>query len=521
MERKTKTRGLRAALFSAGMVLAALGLPAAAQEGTTLTTVLPAGPTTIDPPATVTGDFFPMITMMAEALTTFDSTGALVPALATEWSSSADGLTWTFRLREGVTFHDGTPFNAEAVKFSLERLLSPDTTNTRPGTLGAIAAVNAVDDLTVDIVLSRPFAALPAALSLPNAAILSPASVTAAPNTMALVTEPVGTGPYMLESFSSGDELALVRNDAYWGEAPYYERQVYLAVPEEGSRLALLRSGEADVISQPPVSELPALINDPSVAVTFTPTSYMIQMVINTASDSEPRLADPAVRRALNHAIDRQTIIDRILFGAGQMPQSPLAASVFGACPAGDFSYDPDLARQMLADAGASDLKVELIAPSGRYMQGPMVAQAVAGFLRDVGVEATMGNPTDWATYMSIIYVPKGEAEHDLGLLGFGASYNDPSQALSLFQGANIPPNGFNAAAYENAEVDRLMGEALAATDPAARADLYCQVQQILVEDAPSLWLYVQSSPIITSADVTGIDAVNLWFVTTYAHPAG
>jgi len=193
---------------------------------------------------------------------------------------------------------------------------------------------------------------------------------------------------------------------------------------------------------------------------------------------------------------------------------------VFGACPAGDFSYDPDQARALLAEAGASDLKVEIIAPSGRYMQGPMVAQAVAGFLRDVGVEATMGNPTDWATYMSVIYVPPAEADHDMGLLGFGASYNDPSQALSLFQSANIPPNGFNASFYQNAEVDRLMGAALEDPDPAVRADLYCQVQQILVEDTPSLWLYVQSAPIITKAEVEGIAAVNLWFVTTYAHPA-
>lgn len=518
MERKKLTRGLRAALLSAGLLLAA-GM-AVAQDRTTLTTVLPAGPTTIDPPATVTGDFFPMITMMTEALTTFDSTGALVPSLATEWSSGEDGLHWTFKLREGVTFSDGTPFNAEAVKFSLERMLSPDTTNTRPGTLAAIGEVKVVDNLTVDIVLTRPFAALPAALSLPNAAILSPTSVITAPNTMALVTKPVGTGPYKLESFSSGDELVLVRNDAYWGKAPYYERQVYLAVPEEGSRLALLRSGEADIISQPPVSELPALIKDPEVAVTFTPTSYMIQMVINTASESEPRLQDPAVRRALSHAIDRQMIIDRILFGAGQMPQSPLAASVFGACPAGDFSFDPELARKLLAEAGAEDLKVQLIAPSGRYMQGPLVAQAVAGFLREVGVEATMGNPTDWATYMSILYVPRGEAKHDMGLLGFGASFNDPSQALSLFQGTNIPPAGFNAAGYQNPEIDKLMTDALVAADPAVRADLYCKVQQILVQDSPSLWLYVQSAPIISSVEVTGIDAINLWFVTTYAHPA-
>lgn len=375
--RSTRT-GLRTALLSAGLVLAASGLtPAAAAEGL-LTTVLPSGPTTIDPPATLTGDFFPLITMMAESLTAFDPSGALVPALATEWSSSADGLHWTFKLREGVSFHDETPFDAEAVKFSLDRLLSPDTTNTRPGTLSAISEVRVIDDMTVELVLSRPFAALPAALSLPNAAILSPTSVTTAPNTMAHVTTPVGTGPYELAKFSPNSELEFVRNDAYWGEKPYYERQLYLSVPEEGSRLALLRAGDADIIAQPPVSELPALLNDPERSVIFTPTSYMIQMIINTTSDHEPRLQDAAVRRALSYAIDRQTIIDRILFGAGKVPESPLAATVTGACPAGDFSYDPDKARQLLAEAGAEDLSVKIIAPSGRYLQGPLVAQAVA-----------------------------------------------------------------------------------------------------------------------------------------------
>ncbi|MCB1387624.1 MAG: hypothetical protein KDK12_00475 [Rhodobacteraceae bacterium] len=512
---------LRASLLSAGLILAAFGHAAIAADGTTLTTVLPSGPTTIDPPATLTGDFFPLINMMVESLTKFDSSGALVPSLATEWSSSADGLVWTFSLRDGVSFTDGTPFNAEAVKFSLDRLLSSGTTNTRPGTLAAISAVDVIDDLTVRLTLSRPFAALPAALSLPNAAILSPTSVTTAPNTMALVTAPVGTGPYQLDHFSAGDELGFIRNDNYWGDAPYYERQVYLAVPEEGSRLALLRSGEADIIAQPPVSEIPTLLNDPEVTVTFTPTSYMIQMIINTVDANETRLQDPAVRRALSYAIDRRTIIDRVLFGAGVMPQSPLAASVFGACPAGDFSYDPDRARQLLADAGASDLNVQVIAPSGRYLQAPIVAQAVAGYLRDVGVNATMGNAIDWATYVSTVYRAPSEAgDRDLALLGFGASYNDPSQALSLFQGSNIPPNGFNASYFDDARVNDLMSQALVNPDQDARADLYCQVQQALVEQAPSIWLYAQSAPIITSAEVTGIDAINLWFVTTYAHPA-
>ncbi|WP_173933811.1 hypothetical protein [Chelativorans sp. Marseille-P2723] len=164
------------------------------------------------------------------------------------------------------------------------------------------------------------------------------------------------------------------------------------------------------------------------------------------------------------------------------------------------------------------DLKVDIIAPSGRYMQGPLVAHAVAGYLREVGVTATIGNPTDWATYMSTIYAQPENANHDMGLLGFGASYNDPSQALSLFQSSNIPPNGFNASFYKNEEVDRLMSEALTNSDQKVRADLYCQVQNILVEDAPSIWLYVQSSPII-AADVEGIAAINLWFDTTYARP--
>jgi peptide/nickel transport system substrate-binding protein len=489
----------------------------AATPSGTLRIATPISVATVDPPAITTGDTFPLSTMVVESLTAFNRNGVLRPHLATSWKVSKGGTVYDFTLRRGVKFTNGETFDSRAVAYSIGRLLSPQTFNARPLTLSVIKSARTLGKYKVRLTLKEPFGALLAALSLPNAGILAPNSVTQAPNTYRTVTNPVGTGPYRIGSWRSGDRVTFVANRNYWGPKPAYNEQIYMTVPDASSRVALLRSGQVDVIANPPTSQLDALRGDSSLKIVTAPTSYMLQLLMNTTSSSQPKLRDPRVRRALTYAIDRRTIINRVLFGSAAMPTSPLAPTVFGHCRAGDFSYNPGKARQMLAAAGASGMKVKMMAPNGRYLQDYQVGQAVAGYLRAVGLDVELMAPMDFPTYTSRLYVPPARADYDLALIGFGASYNDPSQALGLFDSALIPPDGFNASHYRSNKFDGHMAAAFRSSVPAVRRAAYCKAQQNLVQFAPSVWLYVQYSPLVSNRDVSGIYGVNLWYVTTYA----
>src|SRR5215471_3230830 len=224
-------------LLLSGLVLAGCGTSGGQQQATsgpkhgdTLNVAIGIDPDTLDPAAQTTTTASQIVDMMAETLVTIDSKGVLQPLLATKWEQASDGLSWTFTLRQGVKFSDGTPFNAEAVKFSIDRLLSPSTFRSQPGILGGktgIDHVDVVDTNTVQFFLHTKFSPFAAALSQTNAAIISPTSVTQAPNTPAKVSQPVGTGPYTFKERVAGDHITLAANKDYWGTKVNYDTQIY------------------------------------------------------------------------------------------------------------------------------------------------------------------------------------------------------------------------------------------------------------------------------------------------------
>lgn len=471
----------------------------------------------LDPQTVQTSAIMGILTMMVETLTELTPEGTIEPLLATSWDISDDGLVYTFTLREGVSFSDGEPFNAEAVKFSLERLISPDTVSGAPNVLAVIDTVDVIDDLHVAVNLKSAFPPLISALSLTLAAIVSPTSASTAPNSPEQIVEPVGTGPYVLKELAAGDHLTVTANPDYWGTLPSFAEQIFLVVPEASSRIALLRSGGADVAINPSAVELPAMEQDAALSVVVADTAYVTQIVINNVT-----VDDPTIRRALNYAVDRQQIIDSILFGAGSLLDSPVPNLVEGHCAVDDwYDYDPDLARQLLAEAGASDLSLTMVSPEGRYLQDYAVAEAVAGMFRAVGVTVDLANPLDWPTYLSEVMVPPEEATSDLRLLGWGTLYNEASQSLLQFQSDQWPPNGFNATYSNDPEYDPLVAAANTTIDEAARFDLYCQAQNEITPDAPTVWLYSQAQLIVSTSDVKGVYGLsNLMYITTWAEPA-
>ena len=215
-----------------------------------------------------------------------------------------------------------------------------------------IKSVDVIDAQHVRINLSAPYAALPSALSFAAAGIVAPKSVTQAPNTMAKIVKPVGTGPYKFVSFTQNSSVIVTRNNSYWGPKPSYAEQVFKIVPDSSTQQALLTSGGAQVITDPALSSLASLQSNPSYKVSFGDTSYVIQVVINTLSSFAPKLRNPMVRQALNYAVDRNAIISKILFGGGKLLTGPLSPVEFGACTAGaPYTYDPAKAKKLLASA--------------------------------------------------------------------------------------------------------------------------------------------------------------------------
>ena len=473
----------------------------------------------LDPVQGTTTTIDNIIDYMAETLIGIDETGALVPQLATEWSTSEDGMAMDVTLREGVVFHDGTPLTADVVVWNFERLLDPEVNVPRRGSYSAIDSVEALDDLHVRIHLKQPAPALTGALTQSTSAIISPASAELEGNSYQNITTLVSSGPYTFDSRSFGERIEVTRFDDYWGELPYYEQVIFQIVPEATTRESLLLAGQVDMIILPPASDIPALNANPDVEVVFGPSNRTIFIVINT---SKPGLDDPRVRQALNYSVDKQAIVDGILFGAADVMDAPMAESLFGYESIGTYQYDPERARELLAEAGfePGELVLDFMAPTGRYVQDFAAAQAIANFLSEVGVTANV-RTMDWPTYVGTMTQPVDQNETNLHLLGWAPAFMDASQQMLQFQSSQHPPAGLATSFYTNPESDALIAEANSTVNDEQRADLYHQAARLIWDDAPWIFLWVQRFPMVHAADVTNISGLpNEKFYAIYAHPA-
>src|SRR5919198_6770342 len=521
-------RRTAAALVVAGLLLAACGGTSTGsssstgpKQGGTLTTAIGIDPDTLDPQAQTTTTSSQLVQMMTEGLVGIDRQGHTKPVLATQWQASQDGLTYTFTLRQGVKFSDGEPFDAQAVKFTFDRLLSPATLKAQVGVLKVIKQTDAVDASHVRFTLNEPFAAFPSALSQSVASIVAPSSVNQAPNTPATIAQPVGTGPYVFKERVKGDHITMTKNPNYWGQKPNYETQTYKIVPEAASRESLVKAGQVDVAHLPPANDIPALKNNPDVKLVLGPSDRTIQMIINNQDQNQPLLSKPEVRQALNYAVNKQAIVKNVLFGAAEPVNSTMTSALFGYCKTGTYDYNPNKAKQLLQQAAASGMTLKMIAPQGRYISDFNVAQAIAGDLRNVGLKVDLGNPMDWPTYQATTTVAPEKAVTDLHLLGWAPQYLDASQNLVQFQKDQWAPTGQATAYYDDPQASALIQKANGESNDAQRKQDYCQAQQIIWKGAPWIFLYNQKNPFVVSNKVQGVVGLpNEQFKTTWASPA-
>ncbi len=430
---------------------------------------------------------FSVLEHIHETLFFINPEGELESQLA-ESIEAIDETTYEIKLREGVTFTDGEPFNAEAVKANIDWVLDTENAATFRFLLvvgGEPAQVEVVDEYTVQITTATPFAPLPAHLAHGSLAMVSPTSLEQGADFMA--TNAIGTGPYMLEEWARGEQVTLARNPDYWGEAPAIDRVVFRVVQEDGARIVEVESGTVDVAVRVPPADIPRLEANPDINVEITPGLRTIYIFFNT---TQAPFDDVRVRQALNYAVDKDAIVASLFENAALVSTAPFAEPIFGHSVQSPYEYNPDLARELLAEAGIEEgTTITLHHPTGRYIQDALVADAVRSQLNEVGLNVELAT-LEWPQYVPFVRQPLEEAEVEFAMLGWGVPTVDADYAMfALFHSSEHPP-GFNGAFYDNPDVDALLEEARSTLDLEARQAAYDQAIATVWEDAPWLFLY-------------------------------
>lgn len=414
--------------------------------------------------------------------------GTADPRLATSWER-IDDVTWRFHLREGVTFTNGEPFNAEAVKVNFERMnTAPWSTVQQLHDQTGLTEVNVIDDYTIDLVTEAPTVNM--LYWLAEAFIGAPKYLTdSAPDMVA--NEPIGSGPYKLESWKRDDRLTLTVNEDYWGDAPDAETVVFRVIPETSSRLNELRGGTADVIVDITPDIAGQADSDISSAV-YVEGLRKMHMGINLEGE-QPALKDLKVRQALNHAVDVDTIITALLDGK-TVPIPSIVNPPNNNPDLTRFEYDPEKAKALMAEAGYEDGFPLSIQYSTRYAGGKEVSEVVASYLSEIGIEPTV-EAVELGQFREML---SGISTKGIYFMGWAALIN-PSVELVILTCGHVD----NSSGYCNADYDALVKKASQTLDDDERQKLEFEAQQIVWNDAP--WLYLWRLPVVfgKSNDVT------------------
>jgi peptide/nickel transport system substrate-binding protein len=474
-----------ASLAVATLLAAALGVvaPAGAQTPDPLVVAQGVDMQTGDPHRTTLTHAVNVLANIYDTLVGRDASLALRPALAVSWRA-VDATTWEFKLRQGVKFHNGEPFNAQTVKFSFERMLDPKTKWPGAGALRPIKTVTVVDDATVRFTTERPWPLLPRYLGYYG--MIVPPGV-AQQGDEALVRQPVGTGAYRFVRWVKDDRVELEANADYWGGKPRIGRVVFRAIPSESSRLAELLAGSIHLMNLVP-PELFKPIQDSSKAKLVEGRSlsvyFVIANLVNIAKDRP--LADPRVRQALNHAIDRQAILSSIMHNVGKPVPTVCTEIMLGCDPSvAPFAYDPERAKALLREAGyPNGFDFSISTTSGAYPGDRDITLALADQLTRVGVR-TKVNVTEYGVQLKSV---QGRQLPEDGWFTrftdfFGLSTIIPFRAF-------YSPGEWSLWRPGHREFDQLVESANAARDEAQMRDLSRRIQLLYKEEAPAISLF-------------------------------
>jgi peptide/nickel transport system substrate-binding protein len=440
-------------------------------------------------PAEATAQANEQIVMsLFDRLTSLAPDQTVRPGLATDWSVSPDGLTWTFRLRRGAQFHDGQPVDAEAVKFTFDRFLDENKPLKGRALLApVIKSVRVMDEVAIEMTIHQPFAPLANLLATAAPSIVSPKAVRELGDDFG--RRPVGSGPFVFQQWESARRLVIRRNDRYWGTPAKPQQVIFLPVPEGGTRVAMLETGEVDIAAHVASSEMKRLRSNPQIQPLEADAleAPMVKLVM-----LDELFKDVRVRQAMNYAVNVPEIIDAVLDGAGTFTGAPLPKSIPGALQKSKYHYDPALAKKLLAEAGyPNGFKTILIAHADTGAGTREMLEALQGQWRAVGIDVTLNILAQAGASRIRALPPEQAQEKQTMLTGPSAKFPDPHSILYYhFHSSVWSPKGSNQGFYKNARVDELLERGAGETDPTKRTAIYREVQEILIEDAPAVFLY-------------------------------
>lgn len=481
-------------------VAAALGLSMAPMEvaARDIRIALSAEPSAMDPHFHNLTPNNALTSHVFERLVHFDAKQALVPGLAVSWRT-LDERTWEFKLRPGVKWHDGSPFTADDVLFTMER--APNVENS-PGGFGIYTkgkTFTKVDDLTIRVTTAAPYPLMPNDLA--TIAIISRKHATGAKtDDFNSGKAAIGTGPYKFSEFVKSDRYVFVRNDHHWAGKPVWDKVIVRPIKAGPARVAALLAGDVDVIEEVPTTDIARLKKEPKVELSQGISNRVIYFHIDQWRDETPfitakdgakiknPLKDKRVRLALSKAINRGTIVDRLMEGAALPASQFLADSFFGVSKTlKPVAYDPEGAKKLLAEAGyPAGFKMTIHGPNGRYINDARMAEAVAQMFSRIGIETTVETMPPAVYFRRASTGANGQPEFSFMLVGWGSGTGEVSSPLKSLVATFSKEKGLgpaNRGRYSNPVLDKLIEEALATVDDAKRAALLAKASEVAIED--------------------------------------
>jgi peptide/nickel transport system substrate-binding protein len=452
---------------------------------------IPQAPVSLDPAIATDLVYYQIVFNLFETLISIDwETGEFVPALATSWQADSPGFCWTLSLRPNVFFHDGTPFNAEAVKISLERQFDPASPYFRSGvtdTYGHFAfsrleEIRVVDDLTVQFILKNPYPAFLDNLATPNfAAIISPGALEKSGENFG--HQPVGTGPFQFERWEGDEKIVIKKFQQYWGKLPQIDGVVYKIIPGLETKIKKLREGKLDVISGLSVASAHPLHYAPGIRVIGKALIGTTFLGFNCRAHP---FSDANVRRAVAQALDRRSLVNAISRGFAEIANGPLPPLVGGYKASSAFShYQPQAAQRLLESFGyRNNAVIELhhFIETDSLRADPFV-QACKTYLEKIGLQVKLVPYHDWQAYRQTVLVGgQGQLFWD----GWMSYTRDPGNFLYPLFHSQSSHNFFH---YKNPQVDELLDQARQMPDVEQQRLLYEKVQEIILWEVPAVFI--------------------------------
>ena len=463
-------------------------------DGTAILTRVPCCEATVDKNTRF------ILDQMFDGLVKYEPNSAEITSdLAESWEVSQNGRTWTFKLRDDVTFSDGTPLTAEAVEYSIELALSPESPLLMR--IGEIEEIVAVDEQTVEITTESPNSALLHGLQDVVGLIQSPNSTA---------ENPIGTGPYVLREWNRGERVILEQRSDYWGESPSLDRIVYLARPEGTTRVIQLLNDEIEIAAKLPPESIQDLEATEGVHAETPDSSMLVRISLNTRVSPYD---EKTVRQAFNYAVNKEAILEDILLGAGYVPDAIAGHGVWGTVSFEDgyYPYDPERAESLLQEAGfervdgqwergGEPLTFRLLVPEGRYMKDRVVGEFVAQQLEEFGVVVEL-EVSPWSIAASASRTRLNAGEIDGWLSGFSL----PHPEINWANHHHCSNKDRLETGYCNPEFDALVEEARSTFDEGEQRELYAEAQRMLADEAIVMLLYGQSPVWGVRDSVTGL----------------